>query len=188
MSTHAKHLLRDGMLVLASIVFAVWLGVTGTIEILLAALHTTAFGQSFVAGLFFTSVFTTAPATVALGTIAVHIHPVQNALVGALGSLVGDLIIFKFVQNDITKDFVFLMKMLKKEKRSLWLHLHFFRLRAFKWIVPLLGALVIASPLPDELGLMMLGLSRVKTRYMIPLTYSMNVLGILLIGLVARQW
>ena len=51
--------------------------------------------------------------------------------------------------------------------------------------MPLTGAIIIASPLPDELGLAMMGLSRVPIAAFIPISYTMNFLGILLIEFIA---
>jgi len=59
-------------------------------------------------------------------------------------------------------------------------------LRLFRWSMVLFGALVIASPLPDEIGLAMMGLSKVKTLLFIPISFSLNAFGILIIGLIAR--
>src|SRR3989304_3240061 len=56
----------------------------------------------------------------------------------------------------------------------------FFRLRFFRWLIAFLGALVIASPLPDELGLMMMGFSKMRTLFFIPISFLLNSLGILI--------
>jgi len=45
---------------------------------------------------------------------------------------------------------------------------------------------VVASPIPDELGLAMMGLSKMRTSLFVPVSLVMNSAGILLVGLVAR--
>jgi hypothetical protein len=50
-----------------------------------------------------------------------------------------------------------------------------------KWISPILGALIIASPLPDEFGLALLGLSRTRISILIPVSFIMNFLGVYLL-------
>ena len=50
----------------------------------------------------------------------------------------------------------------------------------------MLGALIIASPLPDELGLAMMGVARIKLRVLIPISLVLNFAGIVLIGLIAN--
>jgi hypothetical protein len=59
--------------------------------------------------------------------------------------------------------------------------------RGFRWLTFFAGGLVIASPLPDELGISLLGLSRVRIRWFVVVSYAFNFLGILLIALAARQ-
>ena len=59
-------------------------------------------------------------------------------------------------------------------------------LRIFRWLIAFLGALIIASPLPDELGLTMMGFSKIKTSLFIPISFLLNSLGILIIGLIAK--
>jgi hypothetical protein len=53
-------------------------------------------------------------------------------------------------------------------------------------VLPVVGAVIIASPLPDELGLALLGFSRIDRRYFFAISYTMNFIGIVLIGLAAR--
>lgn len=60
-------------------------------------------------------------------------------------------------------------------------------MKVFRWITFFLGALVISSPLPDELGLAMMGLSKAKMSTLIPVSLIFNSLGILAIALVARN-
>ena len=50
----------------------------------------------------------------------------------------------------------------------------------------LLGGLIIASPLPDELGISLFGFSKAKTSWFVPLSFTFNFIGIVLIGLVAQ--
>jgi membrane protein DedA with SNARE-associated domain len=70
-----------------------------------------------------------------------------------------------------------------KDRRIVRLFRHF-HFHFWKWVLPVIGALVIISPLPDEIGLTMLGLSRVRTIVMLPLTFALNFVGILLLNCV----
>ena len=138
---------------------------------------------SFVAGLFFTSIFTTSFAIVALGEIAQTNSIALVALLGACGATIGDLFLFKFVKNDITEDVRDLIKFTHYRARLL----HIYHRKIFRYLTPLVGALIIASPLPDELGIMMLGFSRVRTSWFIPTSFFLNFIGIAIIGIVARS-
>ena len=50
-----------------------------------------------------------------------------------------------------------------------------------KWLSPIIGALIIASPLPDEFGITLLGLSKLKIMVLLPIALVMNMLGIYLL-------
>lgn len=187
MSFEHKKLIRDGIIVLASVGVAALLVSGDWLEIFLHSIKGFEYLGSFVAGIFFTLFFTAIPATAVLGEIAQENSLIVTALLGGLGALCGDLIIFRFVKQHVSADFEYIIRSLKKEKRFLWFHSKFWKLKAVRFSIPLLGALIIASPLPDELGLALLGLSKVKTTTMIPLSLALNTLGIFVIGLIAQS-
>ena len=183
MRNYKNNLEVDLVVIVISIVVAVILVKTGAIQNLLASFRGLEFIESFIAGLFFTSIFTTAPAIVALGEIAQMSQSVISvAIFGALGALCGDIIIFRFMRDRLGEDIMHLIK----NSENGWLK-HIIRLKFFRWGTFLLGALVISSPLPDELGLAMMGLSKTRTSLLIPVSFVFNFLGILVIGLVAKN-
>ncbi len=152
----------------------------GAVDFFVNAVHGYHAVASFIAGIFFTSAFTLAPASIALSRIA-ETAPISSvALWGALGALVGDMILFFFVKDKFYDD---LIKAIKPSVRH-----HIFRsfhLGFLKWLSPVIGALIIASPLPDELGIALLGASKVKLSVLVPIAFVMNMIGIcLLLGLV----
>ncbi len=181
MDNHKNNLIKDIGIVALSVLIAIILMKTGVLIDILASSKKLALFGSFIAGMFFTSVFTVAPATVVLAEIAQINSIFLTALFGGAGALIGDLIIFRFIKNRLFEDILYLLKKSKSEKL-----ISIFRLRIFRWSLAFLGALVIASPLPDELGLMMLGFSKMKTSLFIPISFLLNSLGILVIGLIAK--
>ncbi len=186
MTKDNANLVRDLFYIIASVCVAIVIGKTNAIGTILASTHFPPLVMSFVSGIFFTSVFTTAPAMVALGEITLQHNLLTTAIFGGLGALLGDLIIFRFVRHHVADDLHHLFHNIRNKKLSIFIHGKFWRLKAFRWIIPFVGALIIASPLPDELGLTILGLSKIKTLQMIPLTFIFNAIGIMTIGLVAR--
>jgi len=136
---------------------------------------------SFSVGMFFTSVLTTTPAIVAIAEFSAHIPALHIAVFGGAGAVVGDLLIFRFVRSPLATYIV--------DAASNQTMLRIGRAisgSSFWWIVPALGALVIASPLPDEMGLIMMGLSNIRLWAFIPISYSLNTLGIYLIASAAQ--
>jgi len=138
---------------------------------------------SFIAGIFFTSVFTTAPAIVVLGEIAQINSVILTALFGAIGAVFGDLFILHIIRDRFSKDLADLLLhtgWIRKLRRLA-------QMKVFRYLNLVIGGLIIASPLPDELGVSLLGFSRIKTKWFALISLIFNFIGILLIGLAARS-
>lgn len=176
-------LAQDLLIILFSVLIAVVLIKTHALSVLLNGAVSLNILGSFIAGIFFTSVFTTAPAIVTLGEIAHQNSVVMTAFFGAIGAVLGDLVIFRFIRDRLSEHFVILM-----EHTTYWKRVRaLFRLKYFRWGTFLLGGLIISSPFPDELAISLMGLTKMKTRTFIPISFVFNFIGILLIGLVARS-
>jgi hypothetical protein len=181
-SSSKRFLLQDFAIILASIFIAIILVKTDILVKILTTTKETEFIGSFIAGMFFTSVFTTAPAIVTLGEIAQTNSIWSTALFGALGSVVGDLLIFHFVRDRFSEH----MRLLFQHRKGKHRFVQLFKLRSFRWISFLVGGLIIASPFPDELGISLLGFSKLRLRYFIPLSFVFNFMGVVIIGGVSR--
>ena len=181
MENQKNNLMRDLAIIIFSIVIAVILVRTGVINNLLTSTRELKFIGSFIAGIFFVSVFTAVPATVVLAEIAQSGSVFWRAFFGGIGALVGDLIIFRFIKDNLSDDFLYLIKKSKSERL-----ISIFQLRLFGWLIHFVGALIVASPLPDELGLTMMGLSKMKTWMFIPICFMLNFVGIFVIGTFAK--
>ena len=175
-------LLQDAAIIALSIFIAIILVKTEILVKLLTSAKELEILGSFIAGMFFTSIFTTALAIVALGEIA-HANSVfLTAVFGAFGAVIGDLIIFRFVRDRLSAHLLELVKHQGIGKRFRVL----LKMKYFRWFTFLLGGLIIASPFPDELGLMMMGVSRLNIFYFIPLVFTLDFFGILIIAFVAK--
>lgn len=173
--------LRDIGIVALSLCVALLLGYTNTIEQLLKATQEMHVLGSFVAGLFYTSIFTTVPATIALAKIAHGHAPLETALWGSIGALTGDMLIFRFARESISPIFTALVQKLHGKMGRSLSH------PALRWIPIVAGVIIVASPLPDEPGLLLLGLSKAKTGVVMAFSFVANFLGILAIGLIAQS-
>ena len=182
MNNYQNNLVRVLVLVVFSILIAIILAKTGALQDFITSTQEIRFIGSFIAGIFFTSVFTTAPAIVALGEIAHANSIISTALLGSMGALAGDLIIYKFVKDRLSEHLMELIKHQGGGKRLRVL----LKLKYFRWLTFLVGGLIIASPLPDELGISLLGFSKMRMRFFVALSVVFNFIGILLIGLVAK--
>ncbi len=171
-----KELFKDALLIMFGGIVAYILTQAGVIDGLVSLLGGNIV-TIFIAGLFFTSVFTIAPASVALASMVQQVPVTTVAIWGALGALCGDLVLFYFIRDKFTEDLFGSLKpsIIKHFFKSL--HMGF-----MKWLSPVLGAFIIASPLPDEVGLTLMGISRTKTTVLIPISFAMNMLGIYIIA------
>ena len=172
----ARHeLAKDIFFIIIGIGIAIALARSGFLDWLIVV-----FGggiiASFIAGVFFTSMFTIAPASVVLAHL-IGTMPIPTLVIsGALGALCGDLMLFFFIRDRFTDD-------LKHSfKPSFVKHVvHSFHFGFLKWLSPILGAAVIVSPLPDEVGLTLMGLTKTRVVVLIPISFSMNILAIYLL-------
>lgn len=176
-----KNLLKNLSLFFLSVILAVVLAKTDAFRELLVSIQSLRFIGSFIAGMFFISVFTVAPASVMLVEIAQNTPIWEVAILGGLGAVVGDYIIFRFIRDTLADEIVNFFRKTKLQKV-----IGVFRLSAFRWLIPLVGAIIVASPLPDELGLTMMGLSKVNTRVFILISFVLNSLGIFLLVLAIK--
>lgn len=178
-SKNLVHLLEDGLIFAASIAFAVWLSKSGIVMNLLATTDKTRLVTIFLAGIFYSSLFTAAPATVVLAQLAKTSSIWTVGLLGALGAMTGDLLIFRFIKNSVGEDIKYLSNLVGWDRFT-----SFFHLKVFRFVSPIAGALMIASPfLPDEIGVALLGLFRVRTIIFTPLAFGLHFIGITLVSL-----
>jgi hypothetical protein len=134
----------------------------------------------FFAGLLFAFGFT---AAIAVGFL-IALQPGNiflAALIAGLGALVSDLLIFRFVKVSFDKEFnllkrtIILRKINKLFKKNLGLKITSYIMYAFTGII-------IASPLPDEIGVILLaGLTKINQKILAVISFVLNTIGIFLI-------
>jgi len=116
----------------------------------------------FLGGMLFVSTFTFATGVVILFSLAEHIPTLPMILLATFGAVFADYLIFRFVKDDVEKEiqplYTELEKLGKKNHLRKLIHTKY-----FGWTLPVIGALVMASPLPDELGISLMGISNIKT-------------------------
>lgn len=175
-------LIHDILIIAISVLIAVILAKTGAFKEILVLTKEIKLMGSFVAGIFFVSIFTTAPATVALAQISQSNSIILVSLLGGLGAMFGDLIIFRFAKNNLSGDLIYL-----SQKSGFKKFTAIFRTKFFRWVIPFIGALIVASPLPDELGLVLMGVSKIKSSSFILISFLLNTTGILIIGIISKS-
>lgn len=170
----------DFAFIILSVLAAVFLSKSGLLANLFAEFGGYKLLASFVAGLFFTSAFTIAPAAAMFVEILSTEPVLPTALFGAAGAVLGDLILFRFVRDRLSRDIMSLFKEKVRGRARAFLHS-----RVFHFVMPALGALIIASPLPDELGITLMGAAHLSMKAFIPISFVFNAIGIGAVALLA---
>lgn len=142
-------------------------------------LHLGGFGYvgAFFAGVLFVSSFTAATGILLLLVFAESYPILYIGLCAGLGAVMGDMLIFSFVKNSLTEEISTMYHMIDPKNHIRVL----MRSRYFAWAMPLLGALIIASPLPDEVGVSLMGISKMNPAQFMFVSFLLNTLGIVFI-------
>lgn len=169
------------LIVLAIIAYFIFK--TPNVQIAVESLGQLQYLGVFIAGMFFTFGFTT-PFAIGFFVVLNPVNPVLTALVGGMGAVIGDMAIFGFIRFSFTNEFERLKKtsFIRGIKRGMRMYLsHRIRL----YILYALAGLIIASPLPDEAGVIMLaGLTNISPRIMGLISFVFNTIGIFIICLI----
>lgn len=173
---------KNIILLALSLLVAALIAQTATFHAWLLSLGGFSYLGIFIAGMLFAITFTALPSTVVLLSLATLINPWQVALIGALGAALTDFFVFHVVQSHVGSEV--------KAWAGVKKHAHLWRLfhtKYFNWVLLILGAAIIASPLPDDLGISLLGLTKIKTYQLVILSLISNTIVILSLVLVGHK-
>lgn len=163
-----------------SILFAVFLSRFEVFHNFLLNLGGFGYFSAFVAGILFVSVFTVATGVVILLVLAQDLSLLGIGLIAGFGAVVGDFLIFRFIKDSLFEEIRPVYESLGGSRVTKTLRT-VFQTKYFSWAPPVIGALIIASPLPDELGIGMMGVSKIKTYQFLILSFILNFIGIFLV-------
>lgn len=129
---------------------------------------------AFVGGMLYVSSFTAAFGALLLISMTESVPIIPLCILAGLGGLVGDLLIFRFIRSELKSE----LHHLYHKFGGQFISQLFKRNKPLNWLMPIMGALIIASPLPDEIGVSMLGVSRIKTTHFALLVLMLDIIGI----------
>ncbi len=138
---------------------------------------------AFLAGMLFVSTFTVSIGTVILFILSNnHLSPLEIAIFAGIGSVVSDFIIFQSIRSrDLMDEIRNVFNFLGGARIQ-----HLIKTKYFSWTLPVIGAIIIATPLPDELGVSLLGISHMSPSRFLLLSFILNFTGIFLIITAAK--
>jgi len=130
---------------------------------------------SLILGMLFAYALTAVPATAALYNLGQSLNPLIIAFIGAFGSVIADYLIFRFVRDKLMNEIKLLSEEINQltkpvsnlvfpEKVRVIIWKKISRSRIWKTLVPIFAGFIIASPLPDELGVAIFGAVKYEPR------------------------
>lgn len=171
---HIRH--KNILLLIIGIVVAFFLARYEPFHNFLLGLGNLGYIGAFLGGILYIFSFTAAAGIVIILVLAEKLSPIEIGLIAGLGSVTGDFIIFRFVKDDLTKELSPIYSSLGGGHLTKLL-----RTKYFSWTLPVIGALIIASPFPDEVGVSLMGISKMKASRFILVSFLLNAIGIFLI-------
>lgn len=168
---------KNILIFILSIIFAIILSRFEFFHTFLLNLGNLGYVGAFLAGILFVSTFTVATGAVILLVLAEKLSPVEIGILAGLGAVVGDFTIFKFVKEGLVDEVREVYERIDHNSHLLKI-LH---TKYFSWTFPVFGAIIIASPLPDEVGVSLIGVSKMKSYQFLILSFILNATGIFLV-------
>lgn len=139
----------------------------------------------FLGGIFYAYGFTAAPATVILLTLAKEHSFLSAGIIGGVGALLSDVIIFLFIRHSFIDE----IEKLKKEKIAILIGKTIKKLLGSfnNYLLPVIASFLIASPLPTEIGVALLAaIKGLSVKKFLLIAYFLHTLGILVILLIGN--
>ena len=192
-----KH--KNIILLLISIVVAYFVLRYEPIISLIHGLSYFGYLASFVLGMLFTYALTAIPASAALYNLGENFNPFLIAFIGAFGSVLSDYLIFRFVRDRLMVEIKLLSKEINNLTEPLSNLITTKRIRILIWkkishskiwklLIPVFAGFIIASPLPDEIGVALFGATKYEPKKFLLISYSLNFIGILIISYLGRAF
>lgn len=176
--SHTSHLsfIQSFLYVVVSLVLTFILVQLPVFHTFVAELGEYGYIGALLAGMLFVSVFTAAPAAVLLITLGETHAILPIAIVAGIGAVFGDYVIMSYMSSEVSEK-----TKLLPQKTGIMKTISFLRHSKYRFFLSILGAIVIASPLPDEIGLSLMGLSNMKRSSFLWLSFILNTVGIFLL-------
>lgn len=181
-NTYKSWRFKNTFILLASLVLVFIFASTETGKFVIHSVSKLGYFGSFVAGIFFVSTFTVAPSGIVLFNMAQVYNPLLIAITAGFGAVIGDYLIFRFLKDNVFEEIKPVFMKLGGTYLSRIISTPY-----FAWLAPVIGAIIIASPFPDEIGVGLMGISKLKNWQFLTISFILNSLGILLIVTLAKS-
>lgn len=163
-------------LIFISILLTIFSSKYNFLNDILFSLQHTPFLGSFIAGILYVSASTAVLGMLILSDLAKTLSPIEIAIIAGLGGTVADFTLFRFFRDDLIHEITPIYNRLGGKRLT-----NLMQNKYLRWSLPVVGAIIIASPFPDELGISLMGLTRIKTYQFVILSLILDVSGVFLL-------
>lgn len=138
---------------------------------------------AFIAGILYDSTVTVATSVVILLVLAERLSVLEIGIIAGIGAVIGDYLVFRFVKNNLLKEFQFIFDEIQDGigRRRLRIFKHILHTKYFHWMLPVIAVVLIGSPFPNEVAWGLMGTTKIKTYQVLLLSFTFNFAGIILI-------
>jgi hypothetical protein len=154
------------------LLFSWFLIKAGHLETILSILMPFKYLAAIATGVLYTSILTAPLSIAGFYVLRDNIDPITLAALGGIGAVLGDILILKFIRSLFSnfprvgkRGFI---KAINKSLKGTFL----------QPLLIIVGVIFIALPLPDEIGLLMIGASKLSDTKLVIISYILNSLGI----------
>lgn len=170
---HHHHKRRNVFLLVSGVFFAIVLAFSPLLHTLLDYFSPHPLITAFIAGMLFASTFTVAAGGILLIKLSEMYSPVLIILFAGMGAAFCDYLVFSLVKHKVPIH-------ISPVYKNLYNHSHLHKIlhtHYFAWTLPVIGAILMATPLPDELAVSLLGLSKLSGIKFIIIALSSHLIG-----------
>jgi len=139
------------------------------------------YAGTFLAGTLYTYSFSTAPAAVFLLILAGSQNIFLATIIGSVGAMLGDLLIFNYIKHDLKSEIKEFSKfsIIKKLNENTPKKLK-------NLVLTSLGVFFIVAPFPDELGIFFLENTKILRKKFAVISFMSNFIGIFLLLFIGK--
>lgn len=161
------------------IIFTIILYQAGILNYWVESLERLGYVGIILVGMFFVSTFTVTPAGTMLVLMTEDFNILLISILAGFGGMLGDYFIFRFVKDGLVGELKMIFINVSGDgfkKIGEIMHTGY-----FAWLGPVIGALIIASPLPDEFGIGLLGIYKLDDKKFAIVTFILDTIGIFIL-------
>lgn len=172
---HKIHKFKNLILTVLSIALVIFLSKDPGFNSFITSIGSLRYIGAIIGGALFVCTFTVSLGAIILFEFAKHTSPLEIGIFAAIGAVFTDFVVFHYVKDNLIGEVKELYTDLSGHHLRVVVHSKF-----FSWFLPVIGALIMASPFPDEIGIGLMGISKMNPIKFFILSFILNGIGIMI--------